>query len=73
MTVKGRLGQEKQVLESITKMLQAQLAVQSALSPEEKPEEKSTDGSKLEDKPSTDKQQGEESKWSPTYMNDSLP
>ena len=41
-TVKARLSSEKEVLESITKMLRAQLAVQSALEPQEESIESSS-------------------------------
>lgn len=61
VTVKGRLAQEKEVLESITKMLRAQLAVQSAFSSSESEESSSPPGpnpTKSEDDP-TSGQQGE--------------
>ena len=49
-TVKGRLTQEKDVLEGITKVLRAQAAVQSALAPEEEPSEGPKPTAEAEDK-----------------------
>lgn len=59
-TVKNRLLSEKEVLESITKMLRAQLAVQSALEPQtaDGEEGNSTDPQKSE-KPLTGEAEGD--------------